>query len=128
MSKVIEIKDHIELERQKKQDAEKRRLVQELLQFLQCSTCRMKCSRCGSQVDVLSDLPYPPDIPFNLCKICKEEYLEYQRSLHDLDSKDTLWHNQEWKAMWSLWIEYQKASRKFINSREVRELFEQSKK
>jgi len=124
MRKVINIEEHMEVGRQKKQDAERRRLVEGFRQFLQCSSCRMKCFRCGSHLEVSMESSYPLDIPVSLCKNCREEYEEYQKSVEGVENKDILWHNQEWKAMWKLWIEYQKASRQFMNSKEVEDLLE----
>ena len=128
MSKIIKFEEHIELERQKKKEAEKRERMEQLLHFLQCSTCRMKCSRCGSQVDVSVENLCPLDVPFHLCQVCKEDYAEYQRSLQGAENKAIVWHNQEWREMWNLWVEYQKAARRFLTSREVQDLFEYQKK
>ena len=125
MSKIIEIKQHIALEKQKKKQAEHMSRVKPLLHFLQCSTCTMKCRRCGSTVDVSTDYAFPPTIAsFAFCSDCRREYAEYQRTKFGQESEDIPWHNQHWKEMWNSWIEYQKALTKFLHSKEVRDLIE----
>ncbi|HNR12500.1 MAG TPA: hypothetical protein PLG17_00460 [Thermodesulfobacteriota bacterium] len=123
MSKIIEIEDRIESEKRKKTIAEKRRAIAPLIHFLQCSCCRMKCWRCGSQVELASPGVSSPDIPFSFCPTCREEFLEYQRSQQEPLQTTTPWHNPEWEAMWEKWIEYQDAVRTFHRSQEVRDLF-----
>jgi len=129
MSKVIEINKHIALEQQKKKEAEQLNFVKPLLHFLQCSTCIMKCCRCGSTVDTSTDHSFPPNIAsFVFCSDCKTEYTEYQRSKLRDENADMPWHNQQWKEMWDSWIIYQKAMRKFLHSKEVRDLIKKFKK
>ncbi len=128
MSKIIEIKDLIEKEKKKELDLKRKRLIEGIQKFLLCSNCRMKCSRCGTQVDISISCPYPFEIPFRLCVHCAEEYREYQHSIIGIKSSNIPWHNQEWKEMWSAWIEYRKALVKFQNSKEVRDLFDDLKK
>ena len=92
MSKVIEIKKHIALEQQKKKEAEQLNLVKPLLHFLQCSSCIMKCCRCGSAVDTQTDNSAPPNTAsFPFCSDCKTEYLAYQRSKLNDENADTPW-------------------------------------
>jgi hypothetical protein len=129
MSKVIEIKKHIALEQQKKKEAEQLNLVKPLLHFLQCSTCIMKCCRCGSTLDTRPDYSSPPNAAsFNFCSDCKAEYTAYQRSKLNKENPDIPWHNEDWKEMWESWITYEKALRKFLKSKEVRELIKSFKK
>jgi len=129
MSKVIEIKKHIALEQQKKKEAEQMNLVKPLLHFLQCSTCIMKCCRCGSTVDTSIDDSFPPNTAsFPFCSDCKAEYMEYQRSKLNNENADIPWHNQDWKEMWDSWITYQKTLRKFLHSQEVRDLIKNFKR
>ena len=126
MSKVIEIENRLELEKRKKKEAERRRNLAPLLHFLQCVCCRMKCWRCGSQVDVAAQPEPDSRIPFSLCKSCHEEYSAYEGTQVDGETDPKLWHNQEWKLMWEKWIEYQQAIRNFQQSEEIRELFRES--
>ena len=129
MSKVIEIKKHIALEQQKKKEAEQMNLLKPLLHFLQCSTCIMKCCRCGSTVDTSIDDSFPPNTAsFPFCSDCKAEYMEYQRSKLNNKNADIPWHNQDWKEMWGSWITYQKTLRKFLHSQEVRDLIKDFKR
>jgi len=129
MSKIIEIKKHIASEQQKRKDAEQLSLVKPLLHFLQCSTCVMKCCRCGSTVDTSTDYSLPPNTAsFAFCSDCKAEYLEYQRSKLHNENAGLPWHNQPWKEMWDSWITYQKAIRKFLHSKEVKDLIKNFKK
>lgn len=122
MSKIINIQDHIELEKQKKLEEGQKRQVEAVRKVILCSSCRLRCSRCGVQVATPTFCPFCSDLPFNLCPTCAEEYDEYKRSLDGLKSKDIPWHNQEWEEMWQRWLEYQKALKKYQQSREIREL------
>jgi hypothetical protein len=128
MIEIIEIRDHIESEKLKKKEGEQKRVIKQLLNFLQCSSCRMKCSRCGSTVDLSTNYAFPPDSVFTFCASCEAEYIEYQRLKSSLEIKKAPWHNEEWKEMWDSWIEYQKALRRFRQSKEVRDSFKGSKK
>ncbi len=123
MTKIIEIENRIELEKRKKKVAEHRRKMAPLLHFLQCSCCRMKCWRCGAQAEWMPPDKDSPDIPFNFCRDCREEYLHYQRAQKEEGARDIPWCNREWERMWKKWIEYQNAVRRFHRSKEVRELF-----
>jgi hypothetical protein len=130
MSKVIEIKKHIALEQQRKKEEEQLNLAKPLLHFLQCSSCMMKCCRCGSSVDTSLDHSSPPNsASFAFCSDCKAEYMEYQRLKLNKERTDKRpWHNQQWEAMWDSWIAYQKNLRKFLSSKEVRGLIKDFKK
>lgn len=121
MPKVIDLQGHIETEKQKKLDAEQKRMVDAARKVLVCFTCKMKCARCGSQVDVPAS-GLPAELPFHLCRTCAEDYLEYASFLRGAERKDIPWHNQEWQEMWQAWIEYQKALRRFQTSSAVRAL------
>lgn len=122
MPKVIDLQGHIETEKQKKHDAEQKRMVDGARKVLVCFTCKMKCARCGSQVDMPAPSSVPEELPFHLCRTCAEDYLEYAGVLRGEERKDIPWHNQEWQEMWQAWIEYQEALRKFQGSSAVRAL------
>ena len=122
MSKIINIQDNIELEKQKKLEEDQKRQVETVQKTILCSSCRLRCSRCGAHVTAPTFCPFCSDLPFNLCPTCAGEYEEYKRSLDGLATKDIPWHNQEWKEMWQAWLEYQKALKKYQQSREIREL------
>jgi len=127
MTKVIEIEGRIEGEKRKKELAERRRAVAPLLHFLQCSCCRMKCRRCGSQADITSSEKDASDIPFIFCKECREEYRHFQQRQMNEENQEQVhpWHNSEWEKMWRQWIEYQEALRSFQRSKEVRTVCEE---
>lgn len=124
MTKIIEIEKRIETEKRKKKIAERRREVAPLLHFLQCTCCGMKCWRCGSAAELRPRNQDLPDIPFNFCKDCREEYLEYQRVHRNEEESSVPWRNREWVTMWEKWIEYQSTVRRFQQSKEVQELFD----
>jgi len=122
VSKVINIQDHVAIEKQKKQDEERKQQVETAKKLLLCSSCRMRCARCGVQMEPPGFCPFSSHIPFNLCPACAKEYEEYKRALDGLETQDIPWHNQEWKETWQAWIEYQKALKNYQNSHEVQEL------
>jgi hypothetical protein len=123
MPKVIDFEKRIETEKRKKQIAEERREIAPLLHFLQCACCGMKCWRCGSQAELRPPAKDYPKTPFNFCKDCREEYLEYKRIRQGGEKSDASWRNSEWIIMWEKWIEYQNTVRNFQESKEVQEIF-----
>ena len=125
MSKIIDIENRIETEKRKKKIAERRREIAPLLHFLQCACCGMKCRRCGSPAELRPPGKDFPQIPFNFCKDCREEYLEYQRAQQNEEDKSAPWRNREWLRMWKKWIEYQRTVQRFHQSKEVQKLFEE---
>ena len=123
MSIIINLQDHIELEKQKKLEEDKKRQVEAAQKMVICSSCQLRCSRCGVQVNAPRFCPFSSEIPFNLCSTCAEEYEDYKRSVGGgLKNRDIPWHNREWKEMWQSWIEYQNALKKYQHSKEVQEL------
>ena len=125
MPKVIDIENRIETEKRKKKIAERRREVAPLLRFLQCACCGMKCRRCGSPAELRPPAKEIPKVPFNFCKDCREEYLEYQRIQNSDEESEVPWRNREWIRMWKKWIEYQNTVQRFHKSKEVQEVFEE---
>jgi hypothetical protein len=120
MTKIINIQDHIESEKQKKLAKDQKRQIEGVQKTILCSSCPQKCSRCGAEVTIP---PFCAEFPLNLCPICVKEYEEYTRFADGLETKNISWHNQEWKEMWQAWLEYQKALKKFQQSREITDLF-----
>ena len=125
MPKVIDIENRIETEKRRKKIAERRQEVAPLLHFLQCTCCGMKCWRCGSPAELRPPAKDVPKIQFNFCKDCREEYLEYQRIQESEEESDVPWRNNEWVRMWKKWIEYQNTVRRFHQSKEVQEIFDE---
>lgn len=123
MSKIINFQEHIEIEKQKKVEEERKHSVDALRKVMVCFSCRMKCARCGVQVNVTPCCPVSADMPFNLCETCTEEYQEYKQALENQENQEIPWHNHEWKEMWRTWIEYQQSLKKYQTSKEVQALF-----
>jgi hypothetical protein len=57
-----------------------------------------------------------------LCGSCKTDFDDYKTAVEKERDRDCFWHNEQWMALWSSWICYQRAIRSFINSEEFRQL------
>ena len=92
----------------------------------QCIRCTFKCEKCGNNIDLeTEDNPTQMQhfhIPYNFCKGCKEEYVEYvlyQKGKHD---PEDYWHNDPWAVLWEKWVAYQAAMDGYLKSKEFKQL------
>jgi hypothetical protein len=126
MKKIISLEERIEDKRQKELLEQYRGKIETIQKILQCSSCHMKCAMCGAQIDgpgtgcqVHSGLQF--------CDCCGEEFQEFLAIKKGQKEPHLFWHNQEWKEMWSTWLDYRRAMSAFLRSAEFRLLQEELK-
>ncbi len=88
--------------------------------MIQCAGCRLKCARCGFQVEEESYLL--PDLDVTLCRSCQVEYAAFQKRLQGVVDEELYWQNEAWQESWSTWIKHQKAMAAFRRSKEFQRL------
>jgi hypothetical protein len=125
MGNVLKITGRIEDEKRKQQIALYRSKIETIRRTVQCTSCRHKCSMCGSHLgDTHSACPEfltaPPMHP--LCDGCRAEFDEYLGIVHGERKAEVFWHNREWIRLWAVWSEYQRAIGEFRASPEFKRL------
>lgn len=126
MGEIISLNDKLGLSDKQKQKILKRRKLLAFQKVFQCSRCAAKCDKCGiliteaHQRRLKSDTS--PRLPYRFCEGCMEEYLDYIGRLQGTGNPEFYWHNEAWMEGWNLWIEYQGAIDRFVNSSEFKKL------
>jgi hypothetical protein len=90
--------------------------------IFECTKCALKCSLCGTQVDIAQTSSHAKGVPYRFCMSCEEEFRHFLDRTKGLSGKDLYWHNREWMEMWRTWMHYQDAMRTYENSREFKRL------
>jgi hypothetical protein len=89
---------------------------------LQCTQCRIKCEKCGTQIDVeeLEQAGINPRlrVPYRFCLGCSEEYIDFIERLKGNGDSGYYWHNEAWMKSWQAWIEYRSALDQHAKSNE----------
>jgi hypothetical protein len=131
MGDIISLNDKLGLSDKKKQSILKRRKYLAFQKMFQCSRCAVKCDKCGvlitevHQRRLRSDLA--PKLPYRFCEGCMEEYLDFIARLQGTGNPDFYWHNAAWMEGWNLWIDYQGAIDRYVNSVEFKRLVQEIK-
>jgi hypothetical protein len=80
---------------------------------LQCTQCRIKCEKCGTQIDTgeleQAGISQKLRVPYRFCLGCSEEYVDFIERLKGNGDSDCYWHNESWMKSWQAWIEYRSA-------------------
>lgn len=127
MNKIVNLKDRIENEKQKRRLELYRRKMEVIQSFAQCSTCHFRCAMCGQHLTETeaSNWRGSPEHGYAFCDACGGEFEDYlSMSRHNIRT-GPFWHNTEWKEMWSAWLQYQEAMTEFLNSPEYKLLLEE---
>lgn len=122
MDKIVNIRDRIESQRQKKQIEQNRQKIDAIQKVIQCSLCHFRCAMCGLHIKA-TDFPPHSSPGYAFCEQCRGEY-EAFLAISKGEHSDVFWHNKEWVNMWSAWIKYRQAMTSFINSPEFKLLCE----
>ena len=128
MDKVFSITDRLKDKKRKELEEQYREKAETVQRVVQCSSCHMSCAMCGSHLEA-SDSCCPPVSSYpnlNLCEHCRAEYNDFLKMAKENKRSDILWHNKEWMALWSAWIDFRNAIIKFRNSNEFRQLIKES--
>jgi hypothetical protein len=127
VEKIVHLGDRIESRKSKERLEHYRGKMETVQKLLQCSSCHLKCALCSAQLEAQDvsnrDRPAQPGLRF--CPSCKEEFEEFQAITRSGVSPTLFWHNEEWKAMWSAWLDYRRALGAFLRSNEFKLLLEE---
>ena len=129
MADIISLDKKLDLAKDKKAALIRRRKVLAVRKVFQCTHCSLKCEKCGTQIEHDSEASekYRRNlrVPYNFCKGCSEEYIEYIERLKGRGDSDCYWHNEEWAVSWQKWIEYQGSIDSYMKSKEFIRLIEE---
>ncbi len=118
MATVIEIEQKKRRKREKI-DHDRARKASALLRVFECASCYLRCSRCGVRLEVNQTQHLSSNRPFRFCDTCHEEFSEFQKRVDGGKKNDLYWYNEAWLDMWRAWTDYQKAVKRFLNSKEI---------
>ena len=122
MEKVVDIREHLDRQRQGRQVKQYRDKVQALQRVLQCTACQFRCAACGRHLSETPDTPAPNPGPLGyvFCESCRGEFEDFLEISSGEQPAEVFWHNEAWLEMWSAWLEYQQAIHRFMHSREFK--------
>jgi hypothetical protein len=126
MTKVLNIEDRLEEKKRKQEVYDQRHKLGTLQRVVQCASCHFRCAMCGYHIEA-ADSPNPDassSAGFHLCESCRAEFEDFLKMKNADKGSHIPWHNNEWKKMWSAWLEYQQAIRRFRNSEEYKQATE----
>lgn len=127
MEKIVNLEKRIENKKHKEKLEHYRGRIETVQKFLQCSSCNLKCSMCGAQIEEHHGggchASGQPGLRF--CRCCREEFDEFLAIQKGQKKPDLLWHNAEWQEMWSAWLGYRRAMSAFLRSAEFKLLLEE---
>ena len=131
MADIISLDKKLDLAKDKKAALIRRRKVLAVQKVFQCTHCSLKCEKCGTQIehDPSAGEKYRRNlsVPYNFCKGCSEEYLEYIERLKGQGDSECYWHNDAWIDAWTNWIAYQSSVDSYIKSKEFKQLLDELK-
>lgn len=126
MKKIINLEERIENRKQREKLERYRGKAETVQKILQCSSCNLKCAMCGIQIeDFHSGCCAAGPQGLRFCECCREEFEEFLAVKNGKKTPDLFWHNNEWKEMWSAWLDYRKALTAFLRSAEFKLLMEE---
>jgi len=128
MDKVLNITDRLKNKKHKENEEVYRQKAETVQRVVQCSSCQLSCAMCGTHLESTESC-CPPATSYpnlNLCEYCRAEYNDYLEMSAGNKRSDIFWHNNEWIKLWSAWVEYHKAIKKFRNSKEFKQLTKES--
>ena len=121
MGDIVKFDECMETEK-KRRKQERTKKLNAMRKIFECTKCALKCSRCGTQVDISRTSSYLRDVPYRFCMSCEDEFKDFLDKTKGNSRKDLYWHNHEWMVMWQAWIHYQGAIKKYENSDEFKKL------
>ena len=127
MEKVVDLEERIESRKSKERLEHFRGKMETVQKILQCSSCHLKCAMCSTLLEGrdTSTASHPAHLGLRFCGSCREEFEEFL-AITESEAQPTLfWHNEEWKAMWSAWLNYRRTIAAFLRSSEFKLLLEE---
>jgi hypothetical protein len=128
MAEIIDLDQKKKQESVKREQDERAKRMELILQMFQCTVCTKKCMKCGSQLE--GDVHPQPSrsIPYRFCQSCREEYEEFLERLQGRGNPNHYWYNQEWMEIWKAWMNYQEALKRYELSEGFRHLLDEFKR
>ncbi len=127
MTKVLHIGDRLKTKQDKKRAELYRDRIRSVRRTVQCAFCNLKCSMCGrylSKKEVSHSLFSSSD-GFNLCESCGSEFEDFIRISTNQQTPELFWQKEEWRKLWSAWVDYQEALKAFKDSPEFQRVTEE---
>ena len=131
MADIISLDQKLQDAKDKKSGHDRRRKLLAVKQVFQCTRCSLKCEKCGTQISA-HDTGNPHGekdlkVPYRFCESCADEYKDYIERLTGGGNSDWYWHNNDWRAAWQKWIEYQSAIDRYTKSKDFLKLIKELK-
>jgi Pyruvate/2-oxoacid:ferredoxin oxidoreductase delta subunit len=128
---IISLKNKKDLAKEKKDALTKKRKVLAVRRVFQCTQCAFKCEKCGTQINRESYTAtvhrHNLRVPYNFCKACEEEYIDFIERLKGAGDPDCYWHNETWIDAWKKWIDFQSSMDRYLKSKEFVQLLNELK-
>lgn len=108
----------------------RKRKILAVQKVFHCTHCRLKCEKCGSQIDVEGKTEGQESqlrVPYKFCTSCAEEYMDYIERLKGEGDTECYWRNEPWRESWQRWIEYKGAIDRYTRSKEFAKLLNELK-
>jgi hypothetical protein len=128
MAEIIDMGDRRPLSPKVRGATRERRKILAVQKVFHCSRCRLKCEKCGTQIDVTADTCEQQlqfRVPYQFCGSCGEEYADYIERLKGRGDAECYWRNDDWVESWQRWIDYRGALDRFIRSKEFVKLLKE---
>jgi hypothetical protein len=121
MGRIVKFDECMKTEK-KRRKRERTEKLNAMRKIFECTKCALKCTRCGTQVDISRTSSYSEGVPYRFCMSCEDEFKDYLDKAKATSREGLYWHNHEWMAMWEAWIHYQEAIKRYQNSNEFKQL------
>lgn len=127
MEKIVYLRERIESHKNEIQLEEYRKKIDAIRKVTQCSSCHLRCAMCGQYLDATDSFNNldEDDHEYTFCDSCGGEFKDFLSLLNGEKIPQVFWHNEEWKKMWSAWLNYQQAINGFMDSPEFIKMLEE---
>ena len=131
MADIIAIDNKRKIKDKERSDLIRMHKIMAVRKVFHCTHCASKCEKCGSQLGLDpidgQTTQKNPQIPYNFCGSCSEEYKDYIARLQGKGNPEYYWHNDAWLDIWQKWIHYQHTIDTFLKSKEFTRLLQELK-
>jgi len=128
VAEIIDMNNRRPLSQDARAAIKKRRRALAVQKVFQCTRCKHKCDKCGTQMDLKEtekSRNLRQRVPYRLCGSCHEEYADYIERLKGGGDAECYWRNQDWLESWRRWIDYKGAMDRFARSKEFARLLKE---
>lgn len=123
MDNVLNIENRLQDRRLRRELETRSHKVEAVRKLVQCTSCRLRCAMCGCQTESRDpEASRLGDLDFLLCTSCRTDFEDFKAVYEGRQATELFWHNEQWVALWSSWIDYQRATRNFIDSEGFKQL------